>query len=150
MSAFIIAGYASLFGTPDLAGDIVAKGAFARSLDTLPAPGIRMLWQHDPDRPIGQWLEVVEDDHGLWVRGQIEAAHAEARHATQLIRAGLVDGLSIGFRTLKAQLRPAGGRILEEIDLREVSLVAFPMLPRARLRVRPAPSHFPTQTQLAA
>jgi HK97 family phage prohead protease len=132
----IISGYASLFGQPDLAGDIVARGAFQTSLQRLPASSIRMLYQHDPDRPIGRWIEAVEDQSGLWMRGTVEPNHPETQKIVALIQAGLADGLSIGFRTLKATPRPAGGRILKTIDLREVSIVTFPMLPRARFRVR--------------
>lgn len=132
----IIAGYASLFGLPDLAGDVVERGAFQTSLRRLPAASIRMLYQHDPDRPIGRWIEAFEDQAGLWMRGVVEPNHPETQKIAALIQAGLADGLSIGFRTLEATPRPAGGRILKTIDLREVSIVTFPMLPRARFRVR--------------
>lgn len=136
----IIAGYASLFGLPDLAGDVVEQGAFRTSLQRLPAASIRMLYQHDPDRPIGRWIEAIEDQAGLWMRGLVEPNHPETQKIAALIQAGLADGLSIGFRTLEATSRPAGGRILKTIDLREVSIVTFPMLPRARFRVRGASS----------
>jgi uncharacterized protein len=134
-----VAGYASLFGVPDLAGDIVLPGAFAASLAHLPAASIRMLLQHDPLRPVGRWTRAQEDDVGLWVEGELDPAAPDARHALALIRAGALDGLSIGFRALAASPRGSGGgRLLETIDLREVSLVSFPMLPRARLRLRGA------------
>ena len=140
----IIAGYASLFGLPDLAGDVVERGAFQTSLRRLPAASIRMLYQHDPDRPIGRWTEAFEDQAGLWMRGVIEPNHPDTQKIAALIQAGLADGLSIGFRTLEAEPRPSGGRILKTIDLREVSIVTFPMLPRARFRVRsPTPSTRP-------
>ena len=132
----IISGYASLFGLPDLAGDVVARGAFKTSLQRLPASSIRMLYQHDPDRPIGRWIEAIEDQSGLWMRGLVEPNHPETQKIVALIQGGLADGLSIGFRTLEATPRPSGGRVLKTIDLREVSIVTFPMLPRARFRVR--------------
>ena len=141
----IISGYASLFGLPDLAGDVVARGAFKASLQRLPASSIRMLYQHDPDRPIGRWIEAVEDQSGLWMQGLVEPNHPETQKIAALIQGGLADGLSIGFRTLEATPRPAGGRTLKTIDLREVSIVTFPMLPRARFRVRgPSPSTRPS------
>ena len=138
MTGLVIAGYASLFGVPDLAGDIVERGAFARSLSELPAAGIRMLFQHDPDRPIGRWTSAQEDSEGLWMQGLIDAAHPATQAVLRLIKSGAADGLSIGFRALDAIPRPSGGRILTTIDLREVSVVTFPMLPRARLRLRPS------------
>ena len=138
-SGLAIAGYASLFGIADLAGDVVERGAFAESLATLPAPSLRMLFQHDPARPVGRWSSAVEDETGLWVEGELDARAPSALEVARLVQVGRMDGLSIGFRTLSATARPGGGRVLHAIDLREVSIVAFPMLPRARLRLaRPA------------
>jgi uncharacterized protein len=136
VSSYVIAGYASLFGVPDLAGDIVERGAFTETLATLPARDIRMLLQHDPDRPVGRWTGAHQDSQGLWMQGLIDAGNAEARAVLRLIQSGAADGLSIGFRALDATPRLGGGRILKTIDLREVSIVSFPMLPRARLRLR--------------
>jgi uncharacterized protein len=150
-SQFVIAGYASLFGTPDLAGDVVEQGAFADTLKAWPAPLIRMLFQHDPGRPIGRWTSAYEDGQGLWMQGVIEQGHLDARAVLRLIQNGKADGLSIGFRALDAAPRHGGGRILKTIDLREVSVVTFPMLPRARLRVRAEQSFStPTTHQAAA
>jgi uncharacterized protein len=151
MSAFIIAGYASLFGIPDLAGDVVERGAFADTLKALPASDIPMLFQHDPNRPIGRWTGASEDSQGLWMQGLIDPSHPDARSVLRLIQAGTADGLSIGFRALDATPRPSGGRILKTIDLREVSVVTFPMLPRARLRLRADQStNNPQPNQMAA
>jgi uncharacterized protein len=136
MSSLMIAGYASLFGVPDLAGDIVERGAFARSLEAIPARDIAMLFQHDPARNIGRWSDAREDSEGLWMQGFIDPDHPSARAVARLIQSGTADGLSIGFRALDSAKRPSGGRILKTIDLREVSIVTFPMLPRARLRLR--------------
>ena len=150
MSGFVIAGYASLFGMPDLAGDIVEQGAYADTLMALPASDIRMLFQHDPDRPIGRWTGAQEDSQGLWMQGVIDPCHRDARSALRLIQNGTADGLSIGFRALDAVPRPSGGRILKTIDLREVSIVTFPMLPRARLRLRAEQPYQSTTTQQMA
>ncbi len=150
-SHFVIAGYASLFGTPDLAGDVVEQGAFAQTLKTWPAPLIAMLFQHDPKRPIGRWTAAYEDAQGLWMQGVIEPGLYDARTVLGLIQSGAAEGLSIGFRALDATPRPSGGRILKTIDLREVSVVTFPMLPRARLRLRAEqPFATPTTHQHAA
>jgi uncharacterized protein len=150
MSAFVIAGYASLFGVPDLAGDIVERGAFAQSLKQLPARDIAMLFQHDPARAIGRWTSAHEDSEGLWMQGLVDPGHADARAVLRLIQKGAADGLSIGFRALDAVPRQNGGRILKTIDLREVSIVTFPMLPRARLRLRADQSFTTTTHQEAA
>jgi len=129
-----IAGYASLFWTRDLNDDVAAAGAFADSLARTGAAGVRMLCQHDGDHPVGVWDEIVEDARGLHVRGRILEITPQARMCAALVRAGAMDGLSIGFRAAKA--RPDGTgrlRVLTEVQLWEVSIVTFPMLPGARI-----------------
>ena len=130
----VFEGYASVFGLVDLGGDQVAPGAFARSLATRSARQVRMLWQHDPAAPIGSWLSIEEDWRGLKVKGQLNLAVAKAREALALLRDGAVDGLSIGFRVKTARKTAGGGvRRLLELDLWEISIVTFPMLPQARV-----------------
>ena len=131
----VIEGYASLFGVTDQGGDSVLAGAFGASLKRLAAKGdkVRMLWQHDPTRPIGVWDEVREDGKGLWVKGRLLPDVAQAREAAALIKAGAIDGLSIGYRTVRAERDGKSRRQLVELDLWEVSLVTFPMLPEAKV-----------------
>ncbi len=133
-----ISGYASLFGATDQGGDIVEKGAYALSLREMIAAGrsVKMLWQHDPAQPIGVWDEVREDAKGLWVKGRILETVARGRDAAALIAAGAIDGLSIGYRTRKASKNTKGQRLLTELELWEVSLVTFPMLPSARVAAK--------------
>ncbi|MBE3639741.1 HK97 family phage prohead protease [Mangrovicoccus algicola] len=130
-----IEGYASLFGSIDQGGDVVAKGAYAASLQRLAETGrrVKLLWQHDPAQPIGIWTEVREDARGLYVKGRLLAEVEKGREAARLIEAGAIDGLSIGYRTIRASRDGEGRRVLSELDLWEVSLVTFPMLPGARL-----------------
>lgn len=131
----LIEGYASLFGACDQGGDVVIRGAYAASLKAISADGrrVKMLWQHDPACPIGVWDEVREDAKGLWVKGRLLPEVAKGREAAELIAAGAIDGLSIGYRTLKAAKNDKGQRLLTELELWEVSLVTFPMLPSARV-----------------
>lgn len=128
--ALLIEGYASIFGVEDLTGDVVRGGAFSRSLRRAELPP--MLLQHRMGAIAGRWVRIVEDGHGLYVRGMIEADSARA-----LAISGL-DGLSIGFRPLMWQRRSGGGRLLTDVDLVEVSLVAEPMLPKARFALMTA------------
>lgn len=131
----VIEGYASLFDQSDRGGDIVVKGAYARSLEATEKAGrrVKMLWQHDPAQPIGVWDEIREDAKGLYVKGRILEAVDKGREAQALIEAGAIDGLSIGYRTVRATKNEQGLRLLSEVELWEVSLVTFPMLPQARL-----------------
>ena len=135
-----IAGYASLFGAADQGGDVVVEGAYGASLTRLAKAksGVKMLWQHDPTRPIGVWDEVREDGRGLWVKGRLILEVQAAREAQALLQAGAIDGLSIGYRTLRSEKAAGGRRLLHEIELWEVSLVTFPMLPEARVQADPS------------
>ncbi len=134
----VISGYASLFGAADQGGDIVQAGAYGVSLENLAKEGrqVKMLWQHDPAQPIGLWDEVREDGRGLWVKGRLLDSVTKGREAAALIAAGAIDGLSIGYRTRKATKTTKGQRLLLELELWEVSLVTFPMLPSARLTAK--------------
>jgi HK97 family phage prohead protease len=130
----VFEGYASLFGVADLGKDVVMPGAFADSLKRREANAVRLLWQHDPATPIGRWLSIREDGRGLRVRGKLNLAVERARDIHALMREGAVDGLSIGFRVERARAeRPTGLRRLEKLDLWEISVVTFPMLPGARV-----------------
>lgn len=127
-------GYASLFGEVDLGRDVVERGAFAASLARRGATGVRMLYQHDPAQPIGVWEELREDARGLFARGRIAGGSAKAREVLALMREGALDGLSIGFKTVRARNDGAGGvRRILEADLWEISVVTFPMQPGARI-----------------
>jgi HK97 family phage prohead protease len=126
-------GYASLFGVPDLGRDVVAPGAFAASLAARGVAGVRMLWQHDPAEPVGRWLSLREDGRGLLVAGQLNLSVQRARELDALLGAGGLDGLSIGFRTVRARPERGGTRRLEAIDLWEISLVTFPLQTGARI-----------------
>lgn len=126
-----IEGYASRFGERDNGGDVVVKGAYSASLSRGVKP--KMLWQHDPAQPIGVWDEVAEDETGLFVKGRILDTVEKGREARALIEAGAIDGMSIGYRTLKADRGADGSRMLKELDLWEVSMVTFPMLASARI-----------------
>ncbi len=149
MRAVTIAGYASLFSRRDASGDLIRRGAFSTSLARRGARGVAMLWQHDPSCPIGVWTHMSEDAHGLRVVGELLPDVVLGREAATLVAAGAVTGLSIGFRALKARREagrlpshghpgPAGGgRTLFDIDLWEVSLVTFPQVDGARVRLLP-------------
>ncbi len=127
-------GYASLFNREDLGRDIVMPGAFRDSLSKRGPDGVRMLFQHDPNQPIGVWRRIYEDARGLFAKGRIMVELAKGREILALMRAGAIDGLSIGFRTITGDRdRRSGVRRLKAVDLWEISVVTFPMLPEARV-----------------
>jgi len=131
MNTAEIEGYASLFGVKDMAGDIVAPGAFARSLRDKPPGAVKLLYQHDASEPIGLLSDVYEDARGLFIAGALNLETQRGEEAYALLLQGALTGLSIGFNVVSAQKQGAQGRLITQIDLWEVSLVTFPMLPGA-------------------
>ena len=128
------AGYASLFGAEDLGRDVIMPGAFKKSLQRQGAEGIRMLFQHDPNQPIGVWDIIREDARGLYVKGRLTLEVERAREVHALMKEGGLNGLSIGFKTIKGKRDQRSGlRQLYEVDLWEISVVTFPMLPQAQV-----------------
>lgn len=140
-----IAGYASIFGKADGAGDTVLPGAFQRSLQKRPPARVALLWQHDPARPLGRWTRLIETQHGLWAEGDLAPGVVAAFEAACLIRARALSGLSIGFKARTARRPHRGsGRILQDIDLWEISLVTFPQVDEARVRLLTPPPNTST------
>ena len=129
-----VEGYASLFGEVDQARDMVMPGAFTQTLQNRGLRRIPMLFQHDPSEPVGIWLELREDWRGLWARGRLIPEVARGRELLALVREGAIDGLSIGYRTVRGRIDPKTRiRRLHQVDLWEVSIVTFPLLTGARV-----------------
>jgi len=125
-------GYAATFGNVDQGGDIILPGAFAKSLLARPATRVKMLRQHDQSEPIGVWTSLVEDRKGLKAEGRIIVDTVKGRETHLLMKAGALDGMSIGYRVKRARFdRAKNARLIEEVELAEVSIVTFPMNPKA-------------------
>lgn len=125
-------GYGSTFGNVDRGMDMVMPGAFRRTLKEKKLPAIKMLRDHDTRKLVGKWLEIREDDRGLFCKGRIFARDEDhnplAKETLALLREGALDSLSMGYRTVKATYDEENGiRQLLEVDLWEVSVVTFPM-----------------------
>lgn len=144
----LFSGYASVFSQRDMGGDIVMPGAFAKSLQAYPASRVKLLWQHDQSEPIGVWASLTEDARGLKAEGRLILDTARGREAHALMKAGALDGLSIGFRTIRDEMdRKSGSRLLHEVELREISVVTFPANASATVA---AVKHFQTDFSLIA
>lgn len=130
-------GYGSVFGNVDSYDEIVASGAFAKSLAVIKASGdpLPVLWQHNPAQPIGGYTELVEDNTGLKVEGfLLKDDVALAREAYALMRKRVVKGLSIGYYVRNSSYdEKTGIRTLNELDLREISVVTFPANEQAQV-----------------
>lgn len=124
-----ITGYGSVFGVLDSYNDIVAPGAFAKSVTEHAAAGSMpaMLWQHKSDEPIGVWTSMAEDKTGLVMEGQLAMDTVRGKEAHSLLKLGAIKGLSIGFYTRAYSYDThTDVRTLLDVDLVETSLVTFP------------------------
>ncbi len=143
-------GYASVFGALDSQNEIVATGAFRRTLagwkERFSAPA--MLWMHDPTMPIGLWLSLVEDKNGLAVEGKLALGTQKGREAYELLKLGALTGLSIGYRVVSSQIdSKRKARVLTDVELFEISLVTFPANDSARISSVKAPRVTPKKKQ---
>ena len=131
-------GYGSVFGVVDSYRDVVVEGAFKSTIaehkkaGTMPA----LLWQHNTTEPIGIYTEIKEDNHGLFMKGElfVDSNVPLADTAYTLLKRGGVGGMSIGYSI------PKGGSEFDddkdvlnliEVKLWETSIVTFPANPVA-------------------
>lgn len=138
-------GYGAIFGNIDSHGDVITPGAFKASLESWQKRGRypSMKLMHGAvglsvtdDLPIGKWTKMAEDESGLYVEGRLSGLDTDlGKRVYGLMRDEILDGLSIGYRPKKA--RPGKGdvkRYLDEVDLREVSIVDEPSNDLARVK----------------
>src|SRR6185437_7491887 len=120
-------GYGSVFGNVDSYGDIVDKGAFEKTLKDR-AGKVRLLWQHDSREVIGVFTELSEDSVGLKFKAQLNLDVQRGKEAYSLLKQGAIDGMSIGYITIRSAPNAAQASIthLSEVKLYEISLVTFP------------------------
>jgi HK97 family phage prohead protease len=130
-------GYASVFEKADLGNDVVKYGAFRKSLRKKGAKAVKLLYQHKSDMPVGVFDSIKEDQHGLYVKGRLALKTQAGRDVFELMKMGALDGLSIGFKPNPKMThydKRTKKRVLEEVELMEISLVTFPMNQDARIR----------------
>ena len=124
------AGYAALFDVADGVRDTIRRGAFAQTLAARSEP-LPLYWQHRTSVRIGTVERIAEDARGLRVIARIERTGSRA---AALLRARAISGLSFGYRA-RSFRRTAAGRVLEDIELLEISLVTHPLQPGARVHL---------------
>lgn len=127
-------GYASVFGGVDSYGDTIIKGAFESTLRQNGKP--KMFYGHVWDMPVGKWTIAKEDDHGLYVEGELTPGLSKATDVHAALKHGTLDGLSIGGFLKKGDWEDSadGGRIIRKWSkLVEVSPVVFPADGAARI-----------------
>jgi HK97 family phage prohead protease len=126
-------GYASVFGGVDSYGDTIVKGAFSDTLKSHGAP--KMFFNHEWGMPIGKYTKAVEDDHGLFVEGELTNGIGLAADVRAAMKHGTLDGLSIGGYVKSGDYEEAdAGRVINKWStLMEVSPVVFPADGAARI-----------------
>ncbi|WP_336929406.1 HK97 family phage prohead protease [Acinetobacter tandoii] len=122
-------GYGAVFGNIDWYNDVILPGAFKVSLHKWKTKNKfpPVLWNHNDSEPIGIYTNIYEDEKGLFVEGKLlidDVPRAKSTHA--LLKAGAIDGLSIGYSTKKANQQGNGIRELIEVDIGEISIVTQP------------------------
>lgn len=136
----VFEGHAAVFDNIDAVGDVIVPGAFNASIKRKGVRGIRLLWQHNPSKPIGVFKELREDETGLYFKAQLALGGnvPQALEAHELLQMGAVDRMSIGFNVAKRDDmewdRDRNVRVIKKVDLWEASVVTFPANPKARVR----------------
>ncbi len=134
----VVEGYAATFDrTPDSYGDVIARGAFARTLQEWRAKSesglaIPLLYGHKTDSPmfnIGRVTDAYEDDRGLFIKAEFDADNEYAQYARKLAAEGRLYQFSFAYATKDAGDVEIDGHWaweLRDLDLFEVSLVQIP------------------------
>jgi uncharacterized protein len=127
------AGYASVFGGVDSYGDTIVRGAFESTLRNNGKP--KMFFNHQWDMPIGKYTVAKEDDHGLYVEGELTPGLGLSADVRAAMKHGTLDGLSIGGFLKKGDYEDTEtGRVIRKwSDLTEISPVVFPADSAARI-----------------
>lgn len=144
-------GYGAIFNIVDQGGDVILPGAFTNSLESIPPQRVKMLWQHNPSEIIGKYTEIREDGRGLYCKGKIFTDLKRGAECHKLMREGAIEGLSIGYRAKEFSLSNSRDdewrRKLSEVELREVSVVTFPMNEMAGIVAVKKSGELPTERE---
>jgi HK97 family phage prohead protease len=129
-------GYAAVFGNIDLGYDVIEPGAFT-SAKTTKDGKLRIAIDHNLKQLAGK-ASFRQDERGLWVEAQLSLGVSYVKDAYQLMRDGVLDGLSVGFDILPngSDYEERSGkfvRVIKSAELWEFSLVAFGMNPLAQV-----------------
>jgi HK97 family phage prohead protease len=123
-----VSGYATTYGNPDLAGDVVERGSLLPAYEVIP-----LLMNHDPSQLVGKITAWEERDTGLWIEAELIAGHPRYDEVAASLNAGALSGFSIGGRLVEYEDRPEGGRTFKQLVIHEISLTPIPMNPLARV-----------------
>jgi HK97 family phage prohead protease len=129
-------GYASVFNNKDLGNDVIKQGAFAKSIYDKKPKQIKLLYQHKTDEPIGVIDSLEEDKRGLKIKGRLAMGTQKGKEVYELMKMGALDSMSIGYKLSPEDYKYSDKlkkRTITNLDLMEVSMVTFPMNPKAKI-----------------
>jgi|TARA_B100001063_G_scaffold8151_1_gene6314 HK97 family phage prohead protease len=129
-------GYASVFNNKDLGNDVIKQGAFSESIKGKKPKQIKLLYQHKTDEPIGVIDSLVEDTRGLKIKGRLAMGTQKGKEVFELMKMGALDSMSIGYRLSPDDYKYSDKlkkRTITNLDLMEISMVTFPMNPKAKI-----------------
>ena len=129
-------GYASVFNNKDLGNDVIKQGAFSESIKGKKPRQIKLLYQHKTDEPIGVIDSLVEDNRGLKIKGRLAMGTQKGKEVFELMKMGALDSMSIGYRLSPDDYKYSDKlkkRTITNLDLMEISMVTFPMNPKAKI-----------------
>ena len=126
----IVKGYGSYFGNKDSDGDVIAKGAYQKTIKEN-GERVRYLWQHKMDKPIGKIKEMYEDDKGLMFVAEIPKTTL-GNDALELMKAGIVTENSVGILPIQKQMKD-DYREITEVKLYEISAVTLAANDQAKI-----------------
>ncbi len=129
-------GYASVFNNKDLGNDVIKPGAFSKSVYDKKPKQIKLLYQHKTDEPIGVIDKLEEDKRGLKIKGRLAMGTQKGKEVYELMKMGALDSMSIGYKLSPEDYKYSDKlkkRTINNLDLMEVSMVTFPMNPKAKV-----------------
>jgi HK97 family phage prohead protease len=124
----IVTGYFSIFGNKDLDGDVVERGAFAKTIKERGPEGkglIKYLLDHDKYKVVAKINRLIEDEKGLYYEAKI-GTHALGQDFLKMVESELINQMSFGFKTIKEEYdNQAKANRLKELMMFEGSAIQF-------------------------
>ena len=128
--AGIIKGYGSYFGNKDSDNDVIAKGAYKKTIAEN-GDRVKYLYQHDMNQPIGKMTELYEDDKGLVFVAEIAKTQL-GNDVVQLMKSGVITENSVGIMPIQKNNK-GDYREITEVKLYEISAVTLAANDQAKI-----------------
>ena len=129
-NAGIIKGYGSYFGNKDSDNDVIAKGAYKKTIEEN-GNRVKYLYQHDMNQPIGKMTELYEDDKGLVFVAEIAKTQL-GKDVVELMKSGVITENSVGIMPIQKQNK-GDYREITEVKLYEISAVTLAANDQAKI-----------------